>query len=304
MSLRAARVRVPGSTSNLGAGFDTVGLALDRYLQASFEPDGSGSLRVERAGTLLRLDSFPGPDLVAETFRSVVEEGGATASGRVRLTSNIPVVRGFGSSAAAILAGFDLGRAALGLAPDPAACFQAAFGHEGHGDNAAPSLFGGLRGVVPGEEGPRVIALALSERVGFAYAAPATPLSTREARAALPASVPHGTAVAELGRLAALLRGLAEADPELIRIGFEDELHVPYRLPLIFGASEAVAAGYAAGAWGVTISGGGSGLIAACALEDAEKVAAAMREPLRGEIENPECVGFAVRPDFEGLRRI
>ncbi|MEX2466219.1 MAG: homoserine kinase [Gemmatimonadota bacterium] len=298
-----ARVRVPGSTSNLGSGFDTIGLALDRYLEASFMPDDSGRLVVERRGTLERLEGLAGPDLVGETFRAGLAEAGIPASGRVRLDSTIPVVRGLGSSAAALIAGCDLARAALGLASDRDACFKAAFHHEGHGDNAAPSAYGGLRAVVPGMAGPRVIGLTLSGKVGFAYAAPAAPFSTSEARAALPERVSHETAVTALGRVVALREGLAQGDPELIRIGIEDELHVPYRLPRIKGAKQAVAAGYEAGAWGVTISGGGSGLIAVCPPSVAPEVAAAMREAFLTRPDEAECVGFEVRPDLDGMRR-
>ena len=301
----AARVRVPGSTSNLGSGFDTFGLALDRYIEARFEPDDSGRLSVEREGTLERLRDFPGPDLVSETFAARMASAGLDASGTIRLASDIPVVRGLGSSAAAMIAGCDLASAAMGLEPDPAACFLAAYRREGHGDNAAPSAFGGLRAVVPvGPGRPRVIGLPLSDLVGFAYAAPAAPLSTSDARAALPASVPHATAVAALGRVTALREGLAAGDPELIRIGFEDELHVPFRLGRIKAAGTAAAAGYEAGAWAVTISGGGSGLIAACPPSLAVDVGAAMREAFLTRRDDPECVGFAVHPDFEGMRRI
>lgn len=302
--LRQAAVRVPGSTSNLGSAFDTVGLALDRYLDARFEPDDSGSLRVERHGTLERLRDFPGPDLVAETFRTRTETAGAVASGRLRLHSTIPVVRGLGSSAAALVAGSDLARAALDEPTDPQEAFAAAYAHEGHGDNAAPSVYGGLLAVVPGKQGPRVVRLDLSEHIGFAYAAPAAPSSTKEARAVLPATVTHQTAVAQLGRVTALVRGLATADPELIGIGIADALHVPFRLPRINGAEAAVGAGYEAGAWGVTISGGGSGLIAMAPREVAGDVASAMREAFHTKADEPECVGFEVRPDFEGIRRL
>jgi homoserine kinase len=302
--LRPARLRVPGSTSNLGSGFDTVGLALDRYLEATFTPDGSGALTVEREGTLVRLDDFPGPDLVAETFRNALAGEGATASGHLHLRSSIPVIRGFGSSAAALVAGHDLARAALGKDADRRASFRVAYAREGHGDNAGPSAFGGLQAVVRGEDGPRALTLQLADSIGFAYAAPAAALATSKARAALPGTVPHGTAVASLGRLVALLEGLAQGDPELIRIGIEDELHVPYRLPLIADAKRAVAAAYDAGAWGVTISGGGSGLIALCPLDVAHRVGQAMREVFAGVEDAAECVGFAVRPDFEGLKRL
>ena len=305
LQVTEARVRVPGSTSNLGSGFDTVGLALDRYLDATFEPDDSGDLTVERGGTLRRLDQFPGPDLTAETFRVTTEAHGASPSGRLRVHSTIPVIRGFGSSAAALVAGHDLARAALGLAMDRDGSFHAGLAHEGHGDNAGPSTFGGLCAIVPvAGSGVRVLRLRLSPEVGFAYAAPAEPLATAKARAALPPKVDHTVAVATLGRLAGLLEGLAEGDPDLIASGIQDDLHVPYRLPLIRGGEEAMAAGRRAGAWGVTISGGGSGLLAVCPPERAQTVADAMRAVFDGGRSDPECVGFAARPDLEGIRRL
>jgi homoserine kinase len=191
----------------------------------------------------------------------------------------------------------------MGLPSDPTASFRTAWEIEGHGDNAAPCALGGLRAVVPGDGGPRTLALELSSDVGFAYAAPGTVISTDAARAALPPQVPHGVAVACLGRLTALLRGLALGDAELIRAGMEDELHVPHRLPLIPGAFDAIGAGHDAGAWGVTISGSGSGLIALCAPDDAPGVAAAMKAVFCSGGDDLQCCGYVLQPDFEGLAR-
>jgi homoserine kinase len=301
--LLPARVRVPCSTSNLGSGYDTLGLALDRFLDASFVPDGGGRLAVERTGTLARLPAEE-PDLVATTFEAKLRGRGRAASGVLRLHTEVPVARGLGTSAAAVIAGCDLALAAMGEASDHDEALAAAIRHEGHGDNAAPSVFGGLRAVAKTGEGPVVIGLTLSERVGFAYAAPSTRVSTREARDLLPRQVPHALAAASLGRLVALVRGLAEADAELIRIGVIDELHVPHRLSLIPRATAAIAAGLDAGAWAVTVSGAGSGLIAMCDPHEADAVAAAMHDVFDGGAGDPECVGFAVRPSMDGLRRV
>jgi len=302
-SLRAARVRVPGSTSNLGSGYDTIGLALDRYLDVSFRPTADGALSVERRGTVESLTDEE-PDLVATTFCRQLAKSEVEPSGVLTLTSEIPVARGLGASAAAVLAGFDLARAALGQERDDDLTFAAALSHEGHGDNAAPSLFGGLRAVAKTADGPVVIGLALSERIGFAYAAPAAGVSTSEARALLPKQVPHKVAAASLGRFVALMRGLAEGNPDLLRIGVIDELHVPHRLSLIPSALAAIAAGVDAGAWAVTISGAGSGLIALCEPSRTEVVAAAMHTVFDAGTGDPECVGFSVRPCMDGLRRI
>ncbi len=300
--LVAARVRVPCSTSNLGSGFDTLGVALDRYLEASFEPGGR-DFEVERTGTLETLDESVDTDHVATVFIEQLRREGVVPRGLLRLDSQIPVGRGLGSSAAAFVAAYDLARAVRGADPDVEAAFRFACAREGHGDNAAPCALGGLRAVVPGTAGPRPLLLPLSGDVAFAYAAPAAEISTSQARAALPHHVAHGVAVSALGRIVALTKGLADGDPELIRIGIADELHVPHRLPLIPGAVDAMGAGYEAGAWAVTISGSGSGLISLCALDSAGAVAAAMRAVFEAEDGRGGCVSLALRPDFAGVTR-
>jgi homoserine kinase len=304
MRLLAARVRVPCSTSNLGSGYDTLGLALKRYLDAAYDPIDNDRLVVKRSGTLARLDAEEAPDLVAELFKRQLAKHGIIPNGLLRLSSEIPVARGLGASAAAVLAGYDLAQGARGESRDDDGAFRTALLHEGHGDNAAPSLFGGLRAVARTPDGPVVIPLDLSDAVGFAYAAPAGGVSTREARELLPGKVSHRLAAASLGRFAALIRGLAEASPDLIRAGVKDELHVPYRLPLIPSAPAAMSAAADAGAWAVTISGAGSGLIAMCDPSDAGAIAAAMHDVFDAETGDPECVGFAVRPSETGLERV
>ncbi|MFW6078261.1 MAG: hypothetical protein ACODAE_01485, partial [Gemmatimonadota bacterium] len=185
---------------------------------------------------------------------------------------------------------------------------------EGHPDNVGPALFGGLVAVTTDADGrPVVFRPPLSHALGLAYAAPGAAISTAAARAALPDSVPHAAAVRTAGRMAALLHGLAHADPDALRLGFADELHVPYRLPLIPGAEAAIRAGHDAGAWAVTISGAGSGLIAACSPDAADAVARAMGDAFRERtpgsttadaerVDGTGVVAFAAHPDREGLR--
>jgi homoserine kinase len=301
MDIQAARVRVPCSTSTLGSGFDTLGLALNKYLTAEFEP-GSGTLEVVRTGTLENLSPKPGKDLLVAGLIGGLEEPDAEPTGVLRVHSEIPVAQGLGSSAAALVAGYHLGQACLGWEPEQEAAYHFAAAREGHGDNAAPCALGGFRAVVPGPTGQRQLRLELSEAVGFAYAAPAVLVSTEEARGALPQRIPHARAVAALGRITTLLSGLSGGDPSLIRWGVEDRLHVPYRLPFIPGAEQAMETAYKAGAWGVTISGSGSGLLALCAPGDAEYIADAMRHRFDANVEEKGSVGFALVPDYEGVR--
>ncbi|MBW3534728.1 MAG: homoserine kinase [Gemmatimonadetes bacterium] len=298
-ALRPARVRVPGSTSNMGGGFDCVGLALDLFLDAEFEP-GDDALRVVREGG----DAPGGDDLLEAAFRRELGIRGFAPAGTLHVKSDIPVARGLGSSAAALVAGSALGALAAGEALDPGATFAAAAEAEGHGDNAAPSAYGGLLAVVAAGGAPRALPMDLSPEVGFAFAAPPTRVSTRDARTALPATVSHAEAVAALPRVVALLRGLATADPELIGLGFGDTLHVPHRLRLIPGGEEALAAAVGAGAWGATVSGSGSGLLAVGALDVAPALAEAMRAALAERHGEAAVDARPVRPVQRGVSTV
>jgi len=239
------------------------------------------------------------------------------AGGVLECASEIPLSRGMGSSAAAVVAALTLADAAVGASPQPGAPRSAdarpdaarqealawAVEWEGHPDNAAPSIFGGLVAVARDAAGRAVaFPLPLSERLGFAWAAPGVELDTPTARRALPKEVPHALATRAVGRVTALVRGLATGDPELIRIGFADELHVPYRLPLIPGGKAVLEAATGAGAWAATISGSGTGLIAICPRELTATVAEAMRAAFRAEVKEPGDVAFPVLPDLDGAR--
>jgi homoserine kinase len=302
---RMLKVRVPGSTSNLGAGFDCVGLALGVHLEAEWEP-GPGTLRVERAGTVSGAGAVA-DDLVAAALRDRLRAagGGRGAGGELRVRSAIPIGRGLGSSAAAVVAGAALAELAAGRASAELGetVFTYAAAREGHPDNAAPAVLGGLvavaRGVGGAEPGYRPLRLGLAPTLAFAFAAPATTVSTAAARSALPAQVAHVVAARALGRLAALFRGLETGEPELLRAGFADELHVPHRLKLIPGGAEALDAAREAGALAATISGSGSGLIAVCGAGAQGVVAEAMRRVF--ERAGGGAVAFGADVDTRGL---
>jgi len=301
--LRPTRVRVPGSTSNLGAGFDCLGLALTRHLTAVFTPvpDAAG-LRVERHGTLRALDDRPDThDVFVRAFRRTLEaHKSAAPRGVLVVDSDIPIGRGLGSSAAAVVGAITLALSALDIAVQPGRVFPIAREYESHLDNVAPALLGGLVGVAYDDDTvARAFALPLSDRIGFAFAAPGFELETSRARAALPGRVPFADAVHNLGALAALIRGLATADAELLRLGFADRLHVPHRLPLITGADRAIANAVAAGAWGATVSGAGSGILAVSEPARTRAVADAMAGAFR-ETSGQGVIEFAAEPDREG----
>ena len=141
----------------------------------------------------------------------------------------------------------------------------------------------------------------LCEAIGFVFAAPHAIISTKAARRALPEHVPHPVASRSIARSVALIEGLAEGDPDLLRIGFEDELHVPYRIGMIPGGSEAIEAARKAGAWAATISGSGSGLIAVCPRGAEDAVLAAMANVF-AEATAERAIAFVAAPEFAGVQ--
>ncbi len=240
-------VRVPASTSNLGAGFDCVGLALDLWLEARLlEGDGPATY----SGTLADLP--PDRDLIAGTIRSA----GLPGRWHLEVRSAIPVGKGLGSSGAAVVAGLALADLARGIPLNHDRLLERATAVEGHPDNVGPAIYGGL--FLASQGGGR---LTLHSAVGIALALPDASIDTHAARACLPREVAREVAIAQAGRAAALILGLTQGQPELIAYGMEDQLAVPRRKEMIPGFDAAVAAGRAAGAYGVTISGAGSALL-------------------------------------------
>lgn len=275
-------VRVPASTSNLGPGFDLLGLALDLWLQVRVEPAGAAASGIVRVHGAPELPEAPGEDLVWIAFERARERWPFVGEFRFTVDSAIPVGRGLGSSGAAVAAGLLLARSVSGHDIADEALLGLGVELEGHPDNVAAALAGGLTLCQRRPDGSwRTVGLELSPAVGFAVAWPAQPLPTARARAVLPRQVSFADAVENPRRLAFLLEGLRRGDGELIAIGGEDRLHVRHRLPLLPGAELALAAAREAGAWTATLSGAGSGLVALGPPPRMEAVAEAMARTLR-----------------------
>lgn len=222
-------IRVPASSANLGPGFDALGLALDLHDQLSGEITADGlEVVVEGEGA----DGVPRDEshLVVRAMRATFEALGEQPSG-LRLTCQnvIPHSRGLGSSSAAIVGGIVLARALVdGGAErlDDAAALQLANRLEGHPDNVAAALLGGL--TVAWLEGDRAVAQRLDASVPVTVLVPPEPVSTEVARTLLPAEVPHADAAANAGRAALLVAALTAA-PEHLLAATEDRLHQSYR---------------------------------------------------------------------------
>jgi homoserine kinase len=301
---RTVTVRIPASTSNLGAGFDCVGIAVDRRLElrASIAPNGA-AVTLERRGTLTALTGPPARDFIYRGFAAACRAAGRRLPRGLRLkaTSDIPVARGLGSSAAAFVAGAAAARALLRLDLSVDDVFRLAAAKEGHPDNAAPAVYGGARLVVRSNNGTSsIVPLQIHRSLSLVFAIPDFTVATERARAVLPERVPFHTAVTAAARAAALVRGLAAADAGLLATALDDVLHVPHRRRLVKGYVRVVNAAKRAGAFGATLSGSGSSIVAiAPAGSRASAVGRAMvREWARHGV---QATTFAGRPNHRRL---
>ena len=255
-------VRVPATSANLGPGFDVLGLALGLYNEIDYEAADRVSVTVEGEGAG-RLDTGAG-NVVARAALMAHEAAGRPFTGAaIQCVNRIPTARGLGSSAAAWVGGLVAANAILGSPLDRAAVLALACRAEGHPDNVAAALLGGL--TVSCVSGDRVSAVSLPvpADLGWVVLVPGIESATREARALLPDTVTRADAVFNLQRMGLLLAALASGRVDVLGVAMEDRLHQPQRQAL-FPWMEAVRrAALDAGALGCVLSGAGPSLLAA-----------------------------------------
>jgi homoserine kinase len=277
----SASARVPASTANLGPGFDCLGLALDLYntvtlsvaavIEVTVTGEGAGRLPQTRANLVLRAAA------------RLAEEAGAQVPGwRLEQHNEIPLARGLGSSSAAIVAGLLACDRLLQLDTPTEDLLDLATRMEGHPDNVAPALYGGL--TVCARDGEQTHCLRLPEPEGLdvAVVIPDFEVSTAEAREALPQIYPQETAVYNLTHACLTLAALSRGRYDLLGAAMQDRLHQPYRLPLVPGMARVIEAALEAGAAGAALSGSGPTVAAFCE-EKNDAVPAAMQAAFQRE---------------------
>jgi homoserine kinase len=273
-------VRVPATSANLGPGFDALGLALALYNEVEASEADSVGVTVEGEGA----GELPaGADnVVARGVRLAYEAAGRPFKGvALRCVNRVPPARGLGSSAAAWVGGLVAGnRLAAGSLP-PQELLALATRAEGHPDNVAAALHGGLTvSCVAADGHVTAVSLPVPEDLTWVVLVPAITASTAGARAVLPAAVPRADAVFNVQRVALLLAGLQARRPDALAAALDDRLHQPYRRAL-FPWMEAVSdAARRAGALGCVLSGAGPSLLAVVA-GDGGAVGRAMEATLR-----------------------
>lgn len=284
-------VSVPATTANLGPGFDVLGLALDLHNRVSVEEAGSWSVEVvgEGAGTLAEDED----NVVLVAMRSLAEATGRRLPPcRVTCENEIPVGKGLGSSAAAIVGGLVAADALLETGLTRERLLERAAAIEGHGDNVSAALYGGLTIYYESSLGPAALSLEPHESLAAVMVIPREPLATAEARAVLPSTLSYEDATFQTARVALLAVAISQGRPELLAEAASDRMHQQARRPLEVGydAFERALAG--AGALAVSLSGAGPSVFGWVRAAEAARVRDAVQEALGMEAHAPEVAAF------------
>lgn len=263
------RVRIPATSANLGPGFDCMGLALSLWNTFELRLGGPrGSLVVETRGEG-EGEISTGPDnMIAQVLAG--ETGPLETGVTIRVENRVPCGSGLGSSSTAVLAGLLFAEAIRGWrdgvaqpahAIDRSRVLARAVNWEGHGDNVAPAMLGGLILVMPSPAEPLLLRVPISD-FRVVVCVPKFDFPTLAARAALPKHYDRTDTIFNMGRAMFVLEALRAGDDALLARAMEDRVHEPYRLPLIPGGYKAKANALEAGATAVALSGAGPGVIA------------------------------------------
>jgi homoserine kinase len=280
MSMPSFSIVVPATTANIGSGFDCLGAALSLHNTFTFSPlDGSVPLIIMAAGDEADRVQLTSSNLAYQAFSKLFQHVGKPVPPvQIEIELQVPLARGLGSSATAIVGGL-LG--ANGLAGSPLSqseILQLAIALEGHPDNVAPALLGGCRLAVADSSGWQICDISWHEAIVPIAAIPNFELSTAEARRVLPLQYSRSDAIFNAAHLGLLIRGLETGHKDWLRAALHDRIHQPYRQPLIPGYEAVYDAALQAGAYGLVISGAGSTLLALTEADTATPVQAAIAQ--------------------------
>lgn len=259
--MKTASVRVPASSANLGPGFDVLALALDLHLEVRAEEASRTSIRWEGEGA--RDIPLGLRNLIVRAAQEPFVEWDRPLRGiALEVRNAIPIGRGLGSSAAAIVAGIMVGAKLRGLRMSPRRVLELGLPLEGHGDNLAAALYGGFCVVSAGEAGVRAQRLDWPSRWRAVLFVPIDVSPTHQARRLVPARVARADVVFNLGRVAEWVVACSRADRTLVARAMEDRLHQPGRARAYPYLHDVIAAAQKAGALGAALSGAGGSVIA------------------------------------------
>jgi homoserine kinase len=275
--ISSVTVNVPATTANLGPGFDCIGAALTLCNQFKFTRLDEGDLTIHVTGAEAERVQTDESNLLYQAFLKLYQYIDETPPPvKIEINLGVPLARGLGSSATAIVGGLV---AANQLAGEPLSQMQVmeiAIAMEGHPDNVVPALIGGCRLAATSDTGWEICDVPWHESIVPVVAIPDFELSTAEARRVLPTQFSRADAIFNTAHLGLLLRGLETGKGEWVKAALQDKLHQPYRQALIPGYDAVNAAAVAAGAYGMVISGAGPTLLALADVAHSQAVELAM----------------------------
>ena len=254
------RLRVPASSANLGPGFDALGMALSIYLECRFR--NSDRLRIRVQGRDAALISTGEDNLIWQTALAVARDTRETLPPvDLEIDNDIPIGKGLGSSAAALIAGVVIADRLLGLGWKPLRILDEASRIEGHPDNVSACVLGSIvASAIDSGGAARAVRLELPARYGIAVVVPDFVLPTEKARSALPDSYSREDAVFNVQRASLLIAALATGTTSAFPAALEDRIHQPYRAPLVPGLDEILKL-RAPGLLGCALSGAGPSVL-------------------------------------------
>ena len=279
------KVTVPATTANLGPGFDCLGAALSLYNQFKFSiADGPKKIKITVTGEEAPRVSRDKNNLAYQAFLKLYEHINQTPpSVLIEIDLGIPLARGLGSSATAIVGGLLGANKLAGNPLNQTEVMNLAIAIEGHPDNVVPALLGGCRLTASSLTGWVVCDIPWHPDIVPVAAIPNFELSTTEARQVIPIEYSRADAIFNCAHLGILLRGLETCCREWLQAGMQDKIHQPYRKFLIKGYEELRSAALNAGAYGMVISGAGPTLLALTNLSTSSKVVKAMTDAWKNQ---------------------
>ena len=275
---KSVRVKVPGTTANCGPGFDTIGIACNIYNELELTLKKDGPLVIEVTGEGAENIPCDGRNIVWRSIQHLLRKAKLDYKGaHIKMDNQVPLSRGLGSSATAIVAGLMAANEAIGRRFSRKDILCMATEIEGHPDNVAPAIFGGVTVSVVHNGRPESLSFLPQIKMDLIVAVPEFSLSTKAARSVLPAEVSMKDAVFNVSRAALLTAALCSGKKRFLQHAFDDALHQPYRASLIPGMYDVFKAAKSQGALGAAMSGAGPCLIA-FSLQNSEAVGSAILE--------------------------
>lgn len=299
-------IAVPATTANLGPGFDCIGAALSLYNEFQFTQINTAEtkLKINVTGAEALRVQTDESNLLYQAFLKFYQYIDKTPPAvEIDIKLGVPLARGLGSSATAIVGGLVGANLLAGEPLRQVDVMQLAIEMEGHPDNVVPALLGGCRLAATGlvKQEWEICNIPWHWDVVPVVAIPDFELSTAEARSVLPSEYSRGDAIFNAAHLGLLVRGLETGRGDWLRVAMQDKIHQPYRKSLIQGYDAVYSAAVNAGAYGLVISGAGPTLLALADTEKAEVVSQAMKSAWQEAGVGAQAKVLKV--DFQGARR-